>query len=213
MSLSNGKPKETSPLSRSIFLALACIMVIFFAAGCKTFKPVEDLTRYYILSPSATATTPARTNESIAIGIAPVEIPAYLQTSRIVIRRGTNEIHYSQSGDWAEPLTKGFQRVLAADLAIFAPGTKTITSVWQSRDVKAEVQIIIERFDLDEAGQATLDCKWRVDSPNAQTLHSDRAFIIKKGPAAATNPAAAVSTLSEAIAELSKKIAASLPAS
>jgi len=181
--------------------------------GCKTFRPVEDLTRYYVLSPSAVGSTADQSNQNLTIGIASIEIPAYLQNSRIVVRRGPNEIHYSEYREWAEHVDKGLQRVLAADISILKPGVKTITSAWQSSDVKAEVRVTIHRFELDESGEATLDCEWRIASPNGQAIHTDHALINKKGPPLANNPSAAINTLSETLADLSKKIVAAFPTS
>src|SRR5690349_6733871 len=119
-------------VSRTAGFLCASFFVAGILTGCNTFKPVEDLTRYYVLSPSAVASTPAHTNQPISIGITPVEIPAYLQTTHIVIRRGTNEISYSQSSDWAEHLDKGIQRVVAADIELLRPDIKTVTSAWQN---------------------------------------------------------------------------------
>jgi len=195
------------PAGAALCFCFFCVAM----AGCKSFRPVEDLTRYYILSPAAIASTPAAPDTNLVIGIAPVEIPSYLQSTRIAVRRGTNEIHYSEYREWAEHLNKGIQRVLAADIGILAPGVKTITSAWQSRDVKAEVHVTVRRFELDETGQATLDCEWQILSPNGQTIHTDVSFINKKGSPLPTNPAAAVNTLSEALADLGRKIAAALP--
>lgn len=193
---------------RTASLVCAPFFVVGILTGCKTFKPVEDLTRYYLLSPSAIAKTPAHTIQPIAIGIAPVEIPAYLQTTHIVVRRGTNEIRFSDSRDWAEHLDKGIQRVVAADIEILRPEIKTVTSAWQSRDVKAEIYINIQRFELDESGNVTLDCQWRILSSGAS--RSGHSLFNKKGPSLTNNPSAAVGTLSASIADLCKELATAL---
>jgi len=190
------------------------LLSVFAFTGCKSFRPVEDLNRFYVLSASANASTEVRANQSLSIGVAPVDLPGYLQSTRIAVRRGTNEIYYSEYGQWAEHLDKGIQRVLASDLSTLLPSARVITSSWQPGDVKSEVHVSIRRFELDESGQATLECEWRTISPeNGRVLRLDHAIINKKGPPLATNPAGAVSTLSQTLGELTNQIAAALKTS
>jgi uncharacterized lipoprotein YmbA len=186
-------------------------LVVFAFTGCKTFRPVEDRNRYYVLSSSARAQTGVPSNQELRIGVAPVDMPGYLQSTRIAVRKGTNEIYYSEYRQWAEHLDKGIQRVLASDLSAMLPSARVITAAWQSGDVKTEVHVSIQRFDLDENGAATLECEWRILSPDGgRVLRLDHALITKKGPALAINPTGAVNTLSQALAELSSQIAAAL---
>ncbi len=192
------------------FISVSSFLV-FALTACKSFRPVEDLTRYYVLSASASGQTGGPFNQDLSIGIAPVEMPGYLQSTRIALRRGTNEISYSEYRQWAEHLDKGIQRVLASDLSTLLPSARVITSAWQTGDVKAEVHVSIQRFELDESGAATLECEWRIVSPgNSRVLHLDHALISKKGPPLANNPTSAVHTLSEVLEELSKQLAAAL---
>jgi len=192
-------------------LVLYWIVLFIGLSGCKSFRPVEDLARYYVLSASAAAPTEAPSNQDLRIGIAPVELPGYLQSTRIVVRTGTNEINYSEYREWAEHLDKGIQRVLASDLSTLLPSARVISSAWQSGDVKAEVYVSIQRFELDQSGEATLECEWRILSPGGgRVLRLDHALINKKGPPLANNPTGAVSTLSQALGELSNQIAAAL---
>jgi uncharacterized lipoprotein YmbA len=191
-----------------------CALLLFILAftGCQSLRPVTDLTRYYVLSASAAASTRDYSNQALTIGIAPPELPGYLQNSRIAVRTGTNEINYSEYRQWAEHLDKGIQRVLASDLSTLLPSARVISSAWQSGDVKAEVYVSFQRFELDQNGDATLECEWRILSPGGgRVLRLDHALINKKGPPLANNPTGAVHSLSEALADLGQKIAAALP--
>ena len=200
-------------LRNRTFIAVSLLFLSFFT-GCKNFRPVEDLNRFYVLSAATKASTEGRANQNLNIGVAPVDLPGYLQSTRIAIRRGTNEIYYSENRQWAEHLDKGIQRVLASDLSSQLPSARMITSAWQPGDVKSEIHITIQRFELDDSGLATLECEWRIVSPdNASVLRLDRALITKKGPPLATNPTGAVSSLSQTLGELSNQIAATLKTS
>lgn len=205
---------NVSNILRNRTFSAVSLCLLFIFTGCKNFRPVEDPNRFYVLSSVAKPSTDVRENQSLTIGVAPVDLPGFLQNTRIAVRRGTNEISYSDYRQWAEHLDKGIQRVLASDLSTYLPSARVITSAWQPADVKAEVHVAIRRFELDESGQATLECEWRIVSPdNASVLHLDHALITKKGPPLATNPTGAVSTLSQTLGELSNQIAAALKTS
>jgi uncharacterized lipoprotein YmbA len=192
-------------------LSLLGVVICVGLTGCKSFRPVEDLTRYYVLSASSGAPAAGQSNQALNIGVAPIQTPGYLQSTRIAVRRGTNEISYSEYRQWAEHLDKGIQRVLASNLSTLLPSVRVITSAWQSSDVKAEVHVSIQRFELDESGVATLECEWRIVSPDGvRALRVEHALISKKGPPLANNPTGAVHTLSEALADLSNEIATAL---
>ena len=199
-----------TPNVRLVFTRIT-LLCMFAFTGCKSFRPVEDQARYFVLSASAGAPTAAPSNEGPRIGIAPVQLPGYLQGTRIAIRRGTSEIYYSENHQWAERLDKGIQGVLASDLSRLLPSARVISSTWQNGDVKAEVHVSIQRFELDETGQATLECEWRIlASDTGRVLRLEHALINKKGPPLAGNPIAAISTLSQALGEFSSQIAAAL---
>jgi uncharacterized protein len=203
---------QTSSSRRTQFLACS-VALVFGLTGCQSWRPVADLTRYYVLAASAKAPSETQANRDLTIGIAPVEIPAYLQSSRIVARRNANEIHYSDYREWGEHLDKGIQRVLAGDLAALLPGVRAVTSAWQSNDVKAEIYVSIQRFELEESGEVTLDCQWRIVSPGGtRVLRSNHFVTSKRGPPLSKDPTGAVNTLSDALVDLSKEIAAALPA-
>jgi len=203
----------SNPLGIRTLVSVSLLFVFAFA-GCKNLRPVEDLNRFYVLSASGKAPAEGRANQNLTIGVAPVEAPGYLQSTRIAIRRGTNEIYYSEYRQWAEHLDKGIQRVLASDLSALLPSARVITSAWQIGDVKAEVHVSIHRFELDESGEATLECEWRILSPeNGRVLRLEHALLSKKGPSLATNPTGAISTLSQLLGELSNQIAAALKTS
>jgi len=205
---------NVSSILRNRTLVSASLLLVFAFAGCKNLRPVEDLNRFYVLSASGKAQAEIHANQNLTIGIAPVETPGYLQSTRIAVRRGTNEIYYSEYRQWAEHLDKGIQRVLASDLSALLPSARVITSAWQSGDVKSEVHVSIQRFELDESGEATLECEWRILSPeNGRVQRLDHSLISKKGSPLATNPTGAVSTLSQLLGELSNQIAAAVKTS
>jgi uncharacterized lipoprotein YmbA len=51
------------------------------------------------------------------IGLAPVEVPAYLRGKEMVVRTGANEIQFAEYDRWAESLDQGIGRAIKENLA------------------------------------------------------------------------------------------------
>jgi uncharacterized protein len=178
-------------------------------AGCSFLKPAQPTTRYFVLKP-LTVTAPMASN-SLAVGLGPVKLPAYLFNTSLAIGKGTNEIAYLPSALWAERLDTGFQRVLAADLAAVLPTDQVRLSSWQSDAVAAEVYVSVEEFNMDASGRGALIAQWRILSPGGEKmLKAGGSHLSRQGPPPATNLSGAVTTLSELIADLSRQLSQAL---
>ena len=180
-------------------------------AGCSFLKPAESTARYFVLKPlPATGSGPGASSSRV-VGLGQVKLPAYLLESSLAISKGTNEIEYLPLALWAERLDTGFQRVLAANLAILLPAEQVRLSSWRSEDVAAEVQVTVEQFDVDAKGQGVLIAQWRILSPGGEkVLKAGSSRLSRQGPPPDTNPSGAVATLSELVAELSRQLAQAL---
>jgi len=137
-----------------------------------------------------------------------VKLPAYLFSTSLAVRQGTNEIAYLPAAFWGERLDTGLQRVLAANLATLLPTDQIRLSAWQSGDVSVEVYVAIERFEVDARGQGVLVAWWRILSPGGEkTVKAGECRLARQGPAPDTDPSGAVATLSQLVADLSRQIA------
>lgn len=180
--------------------------------GCLNLKPVTDPTRFYVLSavPAGTPDT-VGAHGDLAVGLGRVDLPAYLLDRRIALRQGANEIDYSEYYQWAERLDKGLQRVLGADLSSLLASNRVVLSAWQRGEVRAEVYVSVQRFESDELGRVVLEARWQIASPGGEkTLHAGHSRITRQGPVLRADPDGAVGELSQALAELSRQIAAAL---
>ena len=180
--------------------------------GCLNLKPVADPTRFYVLSPVPGAASGTIVSHGpLALGLGRVEIPAYLLDSRIALRPGAHEINYSEPHRWAERLDKGVQRVLGANLSALLGSDQVVLSAWQRGEVTAEIYLSVQRFECDERGRVVLEARWRIASPGGEkTLRADHAFIARQGPVLRADPEGAVGELSQALADLSRQIAATV---
>jgi uncharacterized protein len=193
---------------------LSLLLVLALCAGitgCSFLKPAQSTTRHYVLTatpatgPAAAAATP------LAVGLGQVKLPAYLFDTSLAVRKGTNEIVYLPSAQWAERLDTGFQRVLAANLALLLPSDRIRLSAWRSDEVAAELYVAIEQFDVDASGRGVLVAQWRVLAPAGEkTLKTGTSRLSRQGPPPDTGASGAVATLSELVTDFSRQLAQTL---
>jgi uncharacterized lipoprotein YmbA len=190
---------------------LLALAVGLSVTGCSFLKPAQATERHFVLtSLPATGPVPAGSS-SRAVGLGAVKLPAYLFDTSLAIRKGTNEIENLPSAIWAERLDTGFQRVLAANLAIHHPAEQVRLSAWRSEDVAAEVQVTLEQFDVDASGRGVLSARWRILSPGGEkVLKADVSRRSRQGPPPDADASGAVATLSELVADLSRQLAQAL---
>lgn len=202
-----GRPK-IRPLAVTFLTLLCSIMLLAGLAGCSFLKPAKSTAHYYVLTP---VTASQSGSGSLTVGLGQIKLPAYLFNTSLAVRKGTNEVEYLDSAIWAERLDAGFQRVLAADLAIVLPAEQVRTPAWQTADVAAEVYVTIEQFDLEASGQGVLVARWRILSPGGEKiLKAGGCRLVREGPAPDAGVSDAVATLSGLVADLSRQLAEAL---
>jgi uncharacterized lipoprotein YmbA len=196
------------PRARTLLASLCSMMLCVGLTGCSFLKPAKSTAHYYVLTPIAPTQGGSGT---LAVGLAQVKLPAYLFNNSLAVRKGTNEVEYLDSALWAERLDAGFQRVLAANLAIVLPTEQVRLSAWQRDDVAAEVHVTIEQFDVDARGQGLLIARWRILAPGGEkVLKAGGSRLSRQGPAPDSGASGAIATLSELVAELSRQLAQAL---
>ncbi len=126
--------------TKSPICLLLGFIAIAFLGGCSFLRPHDDPTRFYVLTvpPAATERLADGEIRMLRIGLKPVEVPAYLRTKSMVVRTGTNEVHFSEFDRWAEPLDQGIGRVMKEALS-------------SARNV--------ESVSLNSRGDDSLDCE------------------------------------------------------
>ena len=198
-------PLKIRPCARILLASLCSIVLWVGLTGCSFLKPAKSTEHYYVLTPIAA--TPIGSG-SLAVGLAQVKLPPYLFNTSLAVRKGTNEVEYLDSALWAERLDAGFQRVLAANLAIVLPAEQVRLSAWQKEDVAAEVYVTVEQFDVDASGRGVLVAQWRILSPGGEkVLKAGGSRLSHEGPKPDAGASGAVATLSELVGDLSRQLA------
>ena len=96
------------------------LFLVFLLGGCSSTPPVA----YYTLNtlPETQQEIPAAVmDDTIAIGVGPVDLPKFLDRPQIVTRKSQNQIEVSEFNRWAGSFPGDFARVLAKNISILLP--------------------------------------------------------------------------------------------
>lgn len=146
-------------------LICAWCIGIALTGGCGTSKPV----RYYALTAVNAQSDGAPPVARASVGITKVALPAYLDRPQIVTGGQGNRLILLDDDRWAEPLTEGCARVLAADLAALLPGHLVRHHGWLDKtQLDYVVTVGIERFERVSGGTVKLVADWSVERRGAQ---------------------------------------------
>ncbi len=192
---------------KSIKLCLIGVLILGLVA-CGRTKPSS----FYILTPLPfSQTKPTSHGSSGTVGIGPVKIAAYLNKSQIATRQGINEIHLAEYHRWAEPLPDNIQSVLVANLNKKLSTWHVTNYPWRrSLGVNWQVRIIINQFDADSKGIATLNIRWKIFNAKKETLRYERHRIYHVRVDQGKAYSAIAASMSQALADASTDIASDI---
>ena len=177
-----------------------------YLAGCASSAP----SRFYVLSPlvSSKAESQALKDEGcIAIGIGPVELPAYLDRPQIVTRVSENELNLAEFDKWAEPLKDNFSRVLVENLSTLLCADTISIFPWKGpTPIDYQVEVTVIRMDGNVGGNASLVARWAIFRENDRKMLLTRQSSFSR-LLSSEGYKALVSAQSRAIADLSREIA------
>lgn len=144
---------------------MLALMLALAGGGCGTTQP----SKLYLLN--AGNSTQTTDSAPLTIGLGPVEFPAYLDRSKIIVRTGTNSFETAEYHRWAEPLEINFSRVLAQNLGNALPNTIVTAYPWHNgKEIKLQVLIEVLSFDSDDKNQARLDVRWELIGADKKAL-------------------------------------------
>lgn len=184
-------------------------LAVVVSSGCGRSRP----STFYTLSSlnETPASVPAETGgRPLLIGIGPIELPQYVDRPQIVTRVSPNRLALAEFNRWAEPLPRGFSRVLVENLSILL-GTERITLYARKNPTPPDFQITLNvtKFDGTPGGNVSLVARWSVVDKNGR----DVAPMTKSSINLATSTGdyeGLAAAMSQAIAELSREIAAAI---
>jgi uncharacterized lipoprotein YmbA len=142
------------------------------------------------------------------VGIHAVKMPGYLSGKAFAMRRANNEIVYLESANWAERLDTSLQRALATDLSRLIPTDQVRLTRWGAEAVTVEVDVNVDRFDVESRGEGSLVAWWRLLSPGGErVLASGKFSARRKGPPPDKDPLGASTLMSHLASDLAETLA------
>ena len=183
----------------------AFLCVAFLLAGCGS----TPTTQFYKLSslPSPQQENPATLlGENIAIGVGPVELPAYLDRPQIVTRKSQNQLEISEFHRWAASLPGDFARVLAKNISTLLPTDQVAVYPWEGTFTPTyQVKLNVEQFDGQVGKQIFLRVIWSLVGQEGAKVLVVRKTLIEE-PVLTDDYDGLVAAQSNALATLSREI-------
>ena len=183
----------------------AFLLPVFFLAACSTTPPVA----YYTLNtlPEMQQEIPAAVmDDTLAIGVGPVEFPKFLDRPQIVTRKSQNQIEVSEFHRWAGSFPGDFSRVLAKNISILLPTDRVSVYPWGEQFSPTYwIKLDVEQFDGQLAERVVLEVTWMVTDQEGTNKLLVRKSLIEEPVSEKTYEALVVAE-SNALATLSRTI-------
>jgi uncharacterized lipoprotein YmbA len=198
------------------FLRCACLALAL--GGCLALGGTQD-TRFYVLTPLTDGTTAAqpmvaspKARQRLSVGLAPVDVPRYLDRPQIVTRVTSNELSLSEFDQWAEPLPDSIAHVLAENLTrlLSMHGMDVLSESRASRS-DYYVGVVLQRFECEADDGCVLQARWTLVGERDQARLVQNAFEVRM-PLEGGGYEAMVGAMSRALGALSRDIALHLRA-
>lgn len=157
-----------------ILSALAITIAASFL-GCLGVGQPSPAIRYWVLSALPGVPEIAERDRSVAVG--PVELPAQLDRSNVVLLESANRLMVLPLDHWGEPLERGIARVLAENLTLSIPGLKAAVFPWSGGgQTNAQLQLFVTRLDLRRGEAVELIVTWLLRFPGEADPRVARTF-------------------------------------
>jgi len=196
-------------MRRFITLPTAVAITSLALAGCGSFSPRPDPSRFFALTslvePEAVRKSPGA--ENISLGVGPIRLPGYLDREELVTRISQNRFAVAENDRWIEPLEENVVRVLMQNLTALLRPERIARYPWQNNQRPAyQVEIEILRFEPNPGQEVQLRARWAViDADTKQARVAKESHFTRHVKTKSSE--AAVAAMSEALGDLSREIA------
>jgi uncharacterized lipoprotein YmbA len=186
-------------------MRLGCSLLVLLLSACASSPEM----RFYTLNVvGPQAPSPAQA-EGSPVRIVRVTVPGELDRAQLVRRVDANRLQIAELDRWAAPLDETIRRVLSADLAARLPPAMIVSAADSAASgASRALSVDIQEFSGDASCAVTLRAAWALTPPNGASAQGMEDVRIPPRGACATSTLPAA--MSEALAQLSDKIAASI---
>jgi uncharacterized protein len=187
-----------------IFRSLLLLLVL---AGCGSTP-----TQVFTLAASSDRTAnPAPAGRAPLIHVDRASVAEYFDRTQMVTRIGDFRLSLQEFSVWSEPIGDLITRAVVDDLARrFGDDRVLRTPRSRGPAPDARIELDVLRFDIDEAGIATLDARWTILAADA--AETQRRERITEPGADAKDATSRVVALRRALTVLAGRIGDAVPA-
>ena len=166
--------------------------------------------RYYVLSPLDNAPPPQK--HDLAVVVASVRLPQYLDRTEIVTRDGASRLQLADFAQWGGSLRQDMTRVLVENLGRLLGSERVVGAANAPRaapDYRVEVEVL--RFERHADGRVRLEAKWWLTRGSDGTPLASPSAVLYGAPLPDASPVdAMVASMSDVYNELARAIAAAI---
>jgi uncharacterized lipoprotein YmbA len=185
-------------------LALAAAIAASMLCSCASSPPMK----YYTLSAITPAARLQTAADAVPLRIDRVTIPTELDRTQLVRRLDANRLQILENDRWAAPLDDMVQRVLSDNLAARLPRALVANPNEPALgERRRSLSVDIQEFYGDRSCAVVLRAAWTLKEPDSQGTRSNEETRIASSPNC-TDPEALPAAMSQALAQLSDRIAA-----
>jgi uncharacterized lipoprotein YmbA len=186
-----------------------CLMGMTFSIICCVGGPAPQV---YVMTAAGDSKQAQTTDASIpALQVETASLPAFLDNSDILVRRGPYALDASSTGHWGERLSLGITHALSADLTQKLPGYRVSLGRSES-PAGLRLQLEVDSFDVYPDGHCVMAANWTIVQKSGIKPPAFGRGVFAT-PASAENHAAdaeLVSAMARAVGQLADAIVASM---
>ncbi len=192
-----------SPIS----LGLICLFGLLLLTACVGTTPAS---RFYMLEPLTTSFAIAPSSGQaarLALALAPVKVPHYLERAQIVSAAGKNTYQLDELHRWAESLDENMTRILLQNLTQLLSADVALTTSKRAQQSEFRLAVNVLEFHVDTQQQAKLVAQWQVSRGDAVVLSQQTAHQV---PVTSEDISLKVQALNQCFNLLSQDIAGAI---
>ena len=191
------------------FLRPVCLMGMTFSIICCVGGPAPQV---YVMTAAGDSKQAQTTDASIpALQVETASLPAFLDNSDILVRRGPYALDSRSTAQWGERLSLGITHALSADLTKRLPAYR-VSLERSETPASLRLQLEVDSFDVFPDGHCILTANWTIVAKSGLThpASSRGVFVTPNSRANHVSDAELVSAMAGTIAQLADAIVSSM---
>lgn len=187
--------------------ATLLLTLVLCLTGCVNLKPKPDRTQVFALASDLPTTTDLESKPEVYV--TRVELPGFLEGTRIHFRAANSELDSFAGSRWTEEPAEALPRAIAMHLQ--STGNANVRGYYpwaNTAGEAAKISVQFERFSANPAGQVEVVAQWQIASAEGQ-LQQGR-YVASGLQWDGADVADYVAKLNEGLAGLAAKIAQEL---